>query len=270
MIKHGLLLGMMLGLSACAGAPKVGVAQTMAWEEGRLASQEMARAVAREDISAAYTLAQTALKAFQKLDQVREVNQLRLDLASLALRLQRPKDAAAWLAAVSPVAREADPALALEWAIRKMSVAIQEQQWAQAQAILTTAQQACVAPCTRQLTLDIFKARLAFAQQDWHTARAVLDRVLAQTPRPRSGEYANAARLRAHVALRQPLATDAPEDDLRFALEVDQQLGRSDRIAEDLEGLAQWAALKGRHEAAQDYRQRAMDTRKAASVNLTP
>lgn len=265
MIKCGLLLGVVLGLSACAGAPKTGVQQTMAWEAGRLASQEMARAVARNEISEAYTLAQTALQAFQKVDQVREVNQLRLDLASLALRLQRPKEAAAWLSAVSSVAREADPVLALEWAIRQISVAMHEQQWMQVQTALATARQVCAVPCARQLTLDIFEAKLAFARQEWGGARAILDRVLAQTPRPRSGEYANAARLRAQIALRMPLEGDSPEADLRFALEVDQQLGRSDRIAEDLEGLAQWAAFQGRHSVAQDYRQRAADTRKAVS-----
>lgn len=265
MIKHGLLLGIMLGLSACAGAPKVGVQHTMAWEEGRLASQEMARAVAREDISAAYTLAQTALQAFQKVDQVREVNQLRLDLASLALRLQRPKDAATWLSAVSSVAREADPVLALEWAIRQVSVAMQEKQWRQVQTALAAARQVCTVPCARQLTLDVFEARLAFARQEYAIARVILDRILQQFPRAHTGEFANAARLRAQIALRQPLVTDTPEADLQFALAVDQALGRSDRIAEDLEGLAQWAASEGRDEMAQDYRQRAADTRKAAS-----
>ena len=148
---------------------------------------------------------------------------------------------------------------------------------ATAQTHLSEAQSLCAARCTQAAALAVLAARIALANKDavgalkLATDALTLPAMAASTTpllQPQaSAERANALRVQAqaHAALKAAQASATAADG---ALQLDRSLGLADRVAMDLQLLADAHRALGNAEKASEYRQLA-ERSAAANAALT-
>jgi len=117
---------------------------------------------------------------------------------------------------------------------------------ARAQQHWTQARQLCVAPCAQLASLWVLQARMALQRGD--AAAGLTAANAALQAQPSTVERANALRVRVTAAL-QLHRLDGAEADGQTALRIDQSLGLSARVVEDLRVLV--AVYRAQGNAAQ-------------------
>ncbi|GHD60153.1 tetratricopeptide repeat protein [Jeongeupia chitinilytica] len=230
-----LLLGSLVILSACGGAPtQPGPVLAQKADAAALAANRAAQVGNDEE---AADLWQSALDLRRAIDDWTGVGEARLGLAQVLVRLQRPADAARALAEMPadglyPAGQRARAAYQL--AVIAVADVPTARRW------LVQAQALCVSPCAIAVPLRNLDARLALAEGDPAAALVRADASADASP----VERAHAERIRAEAlgALgRNAEALSA----LQAAIVLDRQLAEPAYLADDFSLLRRLALAAG-------------------------
>lgn len=262
MIRALLLISLLL--AGCGAAP---LRAPPFQQDGEHYAQQAAQAAQREDWASAGRLTQVALAYYASLDDRARRFDLLLNLALIEQQQGALERATAALNVAVPLAHSNAQQLRLR--LRQASLALKRGERAAVEAALAGAERLCGPACPERTVLLNLRARQALADG----APLMAERFAAQAAQlagTGGGEAANARRLQGQAALRQAQAARAIPL-FEAALAIDRNLGASDRIGEDLEGLAAALRAAGGKAEADDAAERAQAWRLGRkAVGLPP
>ncbi|GAB6196787.1 hypothetical protein PAGU2595_020980 [Lysobacter xanthus] len=242
-------------LTGCAHAPAASPMQTRILEASRRGVAQLRAG----DAQRARTSFEDALRLAQSVEDEAAMARAWHDLSVAYQRLGQDVEADRALDAVLLDDVHAYPdAEVASIALRKAVLATARGDLGAADAALVRARGACASPCAREGAILNLEARLDLARRRYDDALVRLDAASARN-RDDSTEAANTARLRA-AALLALRRRDASTAAATQALALDKQLGRSDKIGEDLLLLAEAAPTR---DARRAFLLRAADVARA-------
>lgn len=152
-----------------------------------------------------------------------------------------------------------------EAAARRAQLALRLKQPERADELAGQAQALCAeAECAIGAAIANLRARAALSQGDLQVGANLAREAESLAEKAKQdAELANARRLQGEARTRLGAPAEALPL-LESALAIDKRLGKPDKIAEDLELLAEAASLLGRHDEAQAWRARAEAVRSAS------
>jgi tetratricopeptide (TPR) repeat protein len=245
-------------LVACGSAPVA--RQPLAIEQSGAADKDARKAFGNGELLQAQHDFATALALQQSLDDTAGSAMTMINLATVAHQLHDDQAALAWLDRILLEKEAIYPQEArLTAAFRKAVILADLARLGEADRALQIADNLCNRKCTLGSGIDALRARLLLLNGD---ARGALE--LAQAVGKQDGagraEQANALRIEAAAEEKLLRPADALQH-YRAALEIDKALALSERIGEDLSGMARASAQLGRAREAAEY------SRRAALVN---
>lgn len=234
--------------------------QPLAIEQSRAADKDARKALKNGELLQAQHDFATALALQQSLDDTAGSATTMINLATVAHQLHDDRTALAWLDRIVLEKEAIYPQEArLAAAFRKAVIMADLARLGDADQALRFADKLCNRKCTLSSSIDALRARLLLLNDD---ARGALE--LAQAVGKQDGagkaEQANALRIAAAAEEKLLRPADALQH-YRDALEMDKALALSERIGEDLSGMARASAQLGRAREAAEY------SRRAALVN---
>ncbi len=256
-----LLLSLLLSMAACGSAPP---RQPSSIEHAKKTDQAAHRALRDGDLMRARELFNQSMLLQLSLDNISAWATSAINLSSI---LHKLGDADAALGLLDDVLADKSGRIHLELriaaAFRKAVILTNADKTADAEAAVQLAMLECNKKCAIAPGINNLHARLIFKNGDFSTALAIAKGVLNSAADKE--EMANAQRIAAdaQTALGQH---DAALAHYQGALELDQELALSSRIAEDLKGIAKALEKLGRKQEAKVFSRRAQAVTTAASI----
>lgn len=253
MYKFSLLLLTGL-LAACGSAPVV--RQPLAIEQSRAADKDARKALSNGELLQAQHDFAVTLALQQSLDDTAGSATTMINLATVAHQLHDDRAALVWLDRILLEKGDIYPQEAiLTAAFRKAVILTDLARPGDADQALRFADKLCDRKCTLNSGIDVLRARLLLLNGD---ARGALE--LAQALSKQDGtstdEQANALRIAAAAEEKLQRPAEALQH-YQAALEMDKALALSERVGEDLSGMARASAQLGRGREAAEYSRRA-------------
>lgn len=254
------LLCVAASLAACSSAPPP--RPPAALERARTVDREARRALRDGDLNLASKLFEQSLRLEQSLDNLPGVATATLNLAAVYHRTKNDDKALRLLDGMLADKNTAYPDDLRAAAAFRKAVILVDGGSPGAAAAVEAAARACAKSCEFGAGLDNLRARLALGGGQYASA---LDfaRKAGDAAGDDKEELANAMRNAAIAGTALGQNASALKHYLA-ALELDKQLGLSQRIAEDLDGAASVLKALGREDEAAAYARRAAAAREAA------
>jgi len=252
---YKLLLLMLSGLLvACGSAPVP--RQPLPIEQAKAAEKDARKALRDGELIRAQNDFAKALQLQQSLDDNAGAATTLINLATVTHQLHDDEGALAWL---NQILLEREPIYPpdsrLTAAFRKAVILTNMGRVSDAEPNLQLAENLCEKKCALNFGIDVLHARLLLLNGD---AEGALALTLAVSKEVDAGKEEQANAMRVAAAAEEKLAHYASAL-LHFqaALELDKPLGLSERIGEDLSGMARVSAQLGRDREAAEYSRRA-------------
>ena len=267
MINLKLFLWALLGiLSACGG---VTTRQPLALAQAQTADQDARQALKNGELLRAQQGFARTLLFQQSLDDAAGAATTLINLATVTHQLDDDEAALAWLDKVLQDEMRIYPSESHQIAsFRKAVILTKLARLNEAELALQLSQGLCGKNCVSRSGIDTLRARLLLLNGDAEGALA-LALTVNQEDEAEKEEGANA--LRVAAAAEEKLAHAASA--LQYyseALELDKLLGLSQRIGEDLSGMARTSMRLGREQAAAEYARRAALANHSYRQTVTP
>ena len=227
-------------------------------------SQSAARALRQGNAPGALAQYNRALALADSVEDFQFAGTTLLNLALVHAQLGQVADAHARLDRILAAPQLYAGPLPAQAATRKALLALDEPDLPAALRWADAAQAACAAPCEVAAALGNLRAHVALERGDVDGAARLAEQAAGLAGAAgQSAEQANAQRLagRAHARAGRG---DTAAALLASALEVDHQLGLSDRVALDLLAAADNEARRNRPEVSRAYYERALNVYTAA------
>lgn len=267
-MKRACLYLVLAGMAACSSPPPPRPPAPL--EQMNAVDKAASRAARDGDWPAARTLFEQSRRLHQAQDDVAGSAMATINLASVYHHLGKNDTALQLLdGIVSDTTLPYPVQLRSVAAFRKAVILADGGQWNASAAAVDDAVQNCPKPCELTAGISNLRARLALAKNDYASALP-LAKAAADAAGGDKSELANARRYAGDSELGLQHHEPALEHYLA-ALELDKQLGLSERIAEDLDGAAKALARLGRREEAESYARRAVAVHAALpKSNIAP
>jgi tetratricopeptide (TPR) repeat protein len=253
-----LLLILTVMLAACGSTPAPLLPQAM--EQAQDANKDARRALKNGELARAQNDFARALALQQSLDDTDAAATTLINLATVTHQLHDDEAALAWLdRIVLEKPQIYPPESRMTAAFRKAVILANLGRLSGADSALRSSEDLCMKKCALRSGLDNLRARLSLLNGDTEGALALAQTVSKENEAGQE-EQANALRIAAAAEEKLERRTSALQH-YQAALEMDKSLGLSERIGEDLNGMARISALLGRDQEA------ALFARRAALVN---
>ena len=250
------LLLMLPGLLAACGSAPV-PRQPLAIEQARAADKDARKALRDGELLRAQHDFATALALQQSLDDTAGAATTMINLATVTHQLRDDEAALAWLDKILlEKERIYPPESRLTAAFRKAVILTDLARLSEAESTLQFAEKLCEKKCALNLGMDALRARLLLLNGDAEGALALAQAVSKEGEAGKE-EQANALRVAAAAEEKLARAASALQH-YQAALEMDKALALSERIGEDLNGMARVLAQLGRDREAAEYSRRAV------------
>jgi tetratricopeptide (TPR) repeat protein len=257
--RAGLCL-LLAGMAACSSSPPPRPPAPV--EQMNAVDKAASRAARDGDWLAARTLFEQSRRLHQAQDDMAGSATATINLASVYHHLGKNDIALQLLDSIASEPSLPYPAqLRSVAAFRKSVILADDGQQSAAAAALDDAVQGCPKSCDFMAGVNNLRARLALAKKD-HASALTLAKAAADAAGGDKSELANARRYAGDAEIGLQHNEPALEHYLA-ALELDKQMGLSERIAEDLDGAAKALARLGRKDEAEAYARRAAVVRAA-------
>ena len=235
-----------------------------AQEAAAARSQGAARAFKRGDLQQALKLYTEALAAAESVEDFEAGGTALLNLALVHARLGQYPAAHARVDRVLAAPQRYGAALHAQAAARKALLYLDAPDLDAALRLADAAEKACAEPCPLAAVLINVRAYVALERGDAERAATLAARAVELASAAHlEAEQANALRLSGRAHTRGGRTAQAAQA-LAQALELDRQLGLSDRVALDLVYAAENEQRRDQPEAAREYYERAMTVYRAA------
>jgi tetratricopeptide (TPR) repeat protein len=250
-----LLLAFAGFLVACSSAPVV--RQPLPIEQSRAANKDARKAFRNGELLQAQRDFTTALALQQSLDDTAGSATTMINLATVDHQLHDDPAALTWLDRIVQEKEAIYPREArLAAAFRKAVILADLARLGDADKALRFADDLCNGKCTLNAGIDVLRARLLLLNGDARGALAVAQ-ALSRQDGAGQAEQANALRIVAAAEEKLQRPAEALQH-YRAALEMDKTLALSERIGEDLSGMARASAQLGHDREAAEYSRRAV------------
>jgi tetratricopeptide (TPR) repeat protein len=249
------LVLMLPGLLAACGSALV-PRQPLAIEQARAADKDARKALRDGELLRAQHDFAKALELQQSLDDVAGAATTLINLATVTHQLHDDEGALTWLNKMLLEKKHIYPRDSqLAAAFRKAVILANLGRLSDAESTLQFAEKLCEKKCAQSFSIDVLHARLLLLNGDADGALALAQAVGKEGVAGKE-EQANAMRVAA--AAEEKLARSASAlQHFQAALEMDKALGLSERIGEDLSGMARVSTRLGRDHEAAEYARRA-------------
>lgn len=252
---YKILLLMLPGLLAACGSAPV-PRQPLAIEQAKAADKDARKALRDGELLRAQHDFAKALELQQSLDDIAGAATTLINLATVTHQLHDDEGALTWL---NKILLEKEhiypPDSQLTAAFRKAVILANLGRLSDAESTLQFAEKLCEKKCAMNFGIDVLRARLLLLNGDVEGALALAQAVGKEGDAGKE-EQANAIRVAA--AAEEKLARSASAlQHFQAALEMDKALGLSERIGEDLSGMARVSTQLGRDQEAAEYTRRA-------------
>jgi tetratricopeptide (TPR) repeat protein len=248
-----------LVLAACSSARPP---QNPAQQTSHTLAQAAARAWARGDATQARTFYERALAAAESVEDFELAGAMLLNLALVQASSGDLAGAHARVDRIIATPQRYGSALVARAAARKALLFVDGPDVDAALTWTERAQCACGSPCALDATLSNLRAHVALQSGDTSGAAQWATRAATQAA-DQTAEQANALRLLGRARSQLAQHDDAAKA-FAQALVIDRKLGLPDRVALDLLDAGDNEAARGRHAAAREFYERALDVYQAA------
>ncbi len=253
-------------LVACSSV--TAVRQPLAVEQSRSADKDARKALSNGELLQAQHDFAAALVLQQSLDDTAGSATTMINLATVAHRLGDDRAALTWLERILLEREAIYPEEArLTAAFRKAVILTDLARLGDADKTLRFADKLCDGKCTLNSGIDALRARLLLLNGD---ARGALELAQALGKQDGVGKAEQANALRIVAAAEEKLQRPAGAlQHYQAVLEMDKALALSERIGEDLNGMARASARLGRDQEAAEYSRRAVLVKESRRQNDT-
>jgi tetratricopeptide (TPR) repeat protein len=242
-------------LGACSSV--TAVRQPLAIEQSRTADKDARKALRNGELLQAQHDFATALALQQSLDDTTGSATTMINLATVAHQLDDDRAALKWLNSIVLEKETIYPQEArLAAAFRKAVILTDLAQLDDAGKALRFADKLCDKKCTLNYGIDALRARFLLLNGDTRGALE-LAQALGNQDGADKAEQANALRIVATAEEKLQRPAGALQH-YQAALEMDKALALSERIGEDLSGMARASVQLGRDQEAAEYSRRAV------------
>ncbi len=254
-------------LAACSSAPVP--RQPLAIEQARAADTNARTALRDGKLPLAQRDFARALALQQSLDDTAGSATAMINLATVAHRLHDDQVALAWLDRILLEKEGIYPQESrLTAAFRKAVIMADLARLDDADKALRIADKLCDGKCSQNFAIGALRARLLLLNGDAQGALA-LAQELSKRGGAGQGEQANALRIAAAAEEKLQRPASALQH-YQAALEMDKALALSERIGEDLNGMARVSARLGHDPEAAEYSRRAVLVNESNRQNDPP
>ena len=249
-----LLLILPLLLAACGSTPAPLLPQAV--EQAQDANKDARRALRDGELARAQNDFARALALQQSLDDTDGAAMTLINMATVAHQMHDEVAALIWLDSVLMEKPQIyPPESRMTASFRKAVILTNLARLPQADAALQASEDLCMKTCALRFGMDNLRARLLLLKGDAEGALALAQTVDRQGEAGKE-EQANALRISA-AAEERLLRHEMALQHYQAALEMDKSLGLSERIGEDLNGMALVFTQLGRNQEAALFARRA-------------
>jgi tetratricopeptide (TPR) repeat protein len=262
-----LLTGM---LAACGSAPVQRLPQTV--KQAQTADKDARRALRDGELVRAQHNFAKALVLQQSLDDSAGAATTLINLATVNHQLHDDEAALNWLDKILlEKALIYPPESHMAAAFRKAVILTNLARFSEADSALQLSEKLCAKKCTLRFGIDALRARLLLLNGDAEGALALAQAVSKEGD---AGKEEQANALRVVATAEEKLARYASAlQHYQGSLEMDKSLGLSERIGEDLNGMARVSTQLGQNQEAAIFARRAVlvneSHRQSASQSVT-
>jgi len=241
-------------LSACGSSPVE--RQPLAIEQARSADADARKALKNGELFSAQNDFAKALSLQQSLDDTAGAATTLINLATVTHQMGDDDAALKWLNRLLLEKEGIYPQQSrLDATFRKAVILTNHARLEEAESTLQISEKMCGNKCPIDQSMQILRARILLLKGDAKGALALAQNVSKGSVTSME-EQANAWRVVATAEEKLALAADALRH-FQAAMEIDKSLGLSERISEDLSGMARVSAQLGQERQAAEYSRRA-------------